>query len=303
MLLPWDQYIAIVGLSLWSMLELGVVALCLGLWLYRKRPARLLTKFQIKSTCFNLTVGILDTLFFAIPLSWLVFRFTSQLQLLTNRWALLDLDREGTLTTIGIGLLAVFAGDFVAYWRHRLEHFGWFWKSHVMHHSDAGMNWSTIFRFHPVNRLTTALIDSAALALLGFPSWAVVLNNLVRHYYGAFVHIDQPWTLGPLGRLLVSPAMHRWHHVLEGEGVGRNFASVFSVFDRWFGSWYCPGPCTVPLGVPGVRANDLLGQYLLPFRPGQAPGTGGPDSDRGHSSGGSRPPGPGPGQPDGPRFA
>ncbi|MNW08013.1 hypothetical protein D3C71_2047230 [compost metagenome] len=86
------------------------------------------------------------------------------------------------------------------------------------------------------------------------------------------MHINQPWTLGWLGKVLVSPAMHRWHHVLEGEGVGKNFASVFSIFDRVFGTYYCPGPCSAELGVPGVGDDDLIRQYALPFKFHDNPG-------------------------------
>jgi sterol desaturase/sphingolipid hydroxylase (fatty acid hydroxylase superfamily) len=266
MSMSFEQYIALCMRGLWSMFELGVAALCVGLWMYRKRPSDFVARINIRSGWFNLTVGVLDTLLLSIPLSFLAFKFISFIQLHMGRGTLLPLEMNTWLPSIAVGALAIFIGDFVAYWRHRLEHAGWFWQAHVMHHSDAAMNWSTIYRFHPVNRLTTALIDMTVLVLLGFPAWAVVLNGAVRHYYGAFVHIDQPWTLGPLGKLLVSPAMHRWHHVLEGEGVGKNFASVFSVFDRWFGTHYCPGPCDLALGVPGVRDTDLLSQYLLPFR-------------------------------------
>lgn len=162
--------------------------------------------------------------------------------------------------------LAVFAGDFVGYWRHRLEHTALLWPAHAIHHSDERMTWTTLFRFHPLNRLTTALIDSTALALLGVPPWAIVINNLVRHYYGMFIHMDVPWTYGPLGRVFVSPVMHRWHHVRDADGAGANFATVFSVFDQVFGTHHAPGPCTVPLGVRDDIGRGALAQLIWPFR-------------------------------------
>jgi sterol desaturase/sphingolipid hydroxylase (fatty acid hydroxylase superfamily) len=165
-----------------------------------------------------------------------------------------------------VGFAAIFAGDFVAYWRHRLEHVALLWPGHAIHHSDQAMTWTTGLRFHPLNRLTTALIDTTALALLGLPPWALALNNLVRHYYGLFIHMDLPWTYGPLGRLLVSPAMHRWHHVREGEGVGANFASIFAVFDQAFGTFHLPGPCAVPLGVPDPIGQGALANLIWPLR-------------------------------------
>ncbi len=165
-----------------------------------------------------------------------------------------------------VGFLAIFAGDFIGYWRHRLEHTAWLWPGHAIHHSDTAMTWTTGLRFHPLNRVTTALIDTSVLALLGFPVWALVANNLVRHYYGLFIHMDLPWTYGPLGRVLVSPAMHRWHHIRDANGAGANFATVFSVFDQAFGTYHVPGPCNAPLGVRDDIGRGALAQLLWPLQ-------------------------------------
>jgi sterol desaturase/sphingolipid hydroxylase (fatty acid hydroxylase superfamily) len=143
----------------------------------------------------------------------------------------------------------LFLGDFVSYWRHRVEHTRWFWPAHVIHHSDTDMTWLTLSRFHPINRVTTAAIDTFFLALLGFPTWALVANNLVRHYYGEFIHADLPWMYGRFRQVFVSPVMHRWHHARDVTGSGSNFSTVFSVFDWAFGTYYVPGLCNVPLGV------------------------------------------------------
>jgi sterol desaturase/sphingolipid hydroxylase (fatty acid hydroxylase superfamily) len=163
-------------------------------------------------------------------------------------------------------VIAVFAGDFIGYWRHRLEHTAFLWPTHAIHHSDTAMTWTTLFRFHPLNRLTTTLVDASALAMLGLPPWALAANLLVRHYYGMFIHMDLPWTYGPLSRVLVSPAMHRWHHVREADGAGANFATVFSVFDQAFRTYHVPGPCTVPLGVRDDIGQGAIAQLLWPFR-------------------------------------
>ena len=160
----------------------------------------------------------------------------------------------------------VFIGDFVGYWRHRLEHTQLLWPSHAIHHSDTEMNWLTLQRFHPVNRITTTLIDSSVLLALGFPAWAAVANGLVRHYYGYFIHADLPWTYGPLGKVFVSPAMHRWHHAKEYRYAGTNFATVFSVFDLAFGTFSVPGPCDVELGLEADMGTGVGGQLSYPFR-------------------------------------
>jgi sterol desaturase/sphingolipid hydroxylase (fatty acid hydroxylase superfamily) len=163
------------------------------------------------------------------------------------------------------GTLVVFCGDFVGYWRHRYEHTSLIWPTHAIHHSDTAMSWLTLFRFHPLNRLITAVIDTTFLAVLGFPDWTLVLNNWVRHYYGMFIHADVPWMYGVCGYVFVSPVMHRWHHVCESSGSGCNFATVFSIFDRVFGTLYVPGRCTVPLGVREDVGRGIGGQLVYPF--------------------------------------
>jgi sterol desaturase/sphingolipid hydroxylase (fatty acid hydroxylase superfamily) len=162
--------------------------------------------------------------------------------------------------------IALFIGDFVAYWRHRLEHVDLIWPWHAIHHSDERMTWTTGLRFHPLNRLTTTFIDMSALALLGLPLWAIVANGMVRHYYGLFIHMDLPWTYGPLSRVFVSPAMHRWHHVRDARGMGVNFATLFSVFDQAFRTYHVPGPCDVPLGVRDDIGKGALAQLTWPVR-------------------------------------
>jgi len=71
--------------------------------------------------------------------------------------------------------------------------------------------------------------------------------------------------------------MHHWHHVRDVDGAGYNFATVFSLWDRAFGTYHQPGPCTVPTGVRDDMGQGVLGQYAHPFktwwraiRPGEA---------------------------------
>lgn len=165
-----------------------------------------------------------------------------------------------------VGLIAIFAGDFIGYWRHRLEHTPPLWPAHAIHHSDTAMTWTTIFRFHPINRFSTGIIDTGLLALCGFPPEALFLNNIVRHYWGAFIHMDVPWTFGILGRVICSPVMHRWHHIRDANGAGVNFATVFSVFDQAFGTYAAPGLCTVPLGVRDPIGPSAASQLWWPFK-------------------------------------
>ena len=48
-------------------------------------------------------------------------------------------------------------------------------------------------------------------------------------------------------------------------GAGSNFATVFSVFDQAFRTYYVPGLCTVPLGVNDEMGKGTIGQLMYPF--------------------------------------
>jgi len=165
-------------------------------------------------------------------------------------------------------VVVVFVGDFVGYWRHRFEHSLLLWPSHSTHHSDTHMTWLTLERFHPLNRLSTFFIDTSCLLLLGFPVWAVLVNNIVRHYYGYFIHADIPIDYGRLAPWFVSPMMHRWHHANDRNAYQANFATVFALFDRWFGTYYVPAYAPPRLGVPSHSGGgSYLQQLRYPFLP------------------------------------
>ncbi|MGH6950361.1 MAG: sterol desaturase family protein [Vitreimonas sp.] len=216
----------------------------------------------------NLALFVFDIVFVA-PL--LALALAAVGQMLQRTGLSLPASTWSGLPVWAVMFIAVFAGDFVGYWRHRLEHTAALWPAHAVHHSDAAMTWTTGLRFHPINRLSTALIDTTALAMLGLPPAALIANNLVRHYYGLFVHMELPWTYGPIGRVLVSPAMHRWHHIRDADGAGANFATVFSVFDQAFRTYHNPGPCAVPLGVRDPIGQGALAQLLWPLRVALSP--------------------------------
>ena len=158
--------------------------------------------------------------------------------------------------------LAVIVGDFVGYWRHRLEHSRILWPAHAVHHSDRELSWFSLNRMHPINRFSTVTIDGAVLALFGFPVGAVIANAFVRNAWGYFIHADLRWTLGPLGSVLISPSAHRWHH--GRRTANRNFATVFVWWDRLHGTYVAsPQPCTEPSGIDG-RAGGFVFEMAAP---------------------------------------
>lgn len=231
----------------------------------KRRKALAAAGRAARETRTNLSIYFLDALLLGPPLALLLAAMAALFE--ASGLTLVSPERWSGLPPLLVGLLAVVAGDFVGYWRHRLEHTRLLWPSHAIHHSDTEMTWLALARFHPVSRLVTLLLDNSILFLLGFPPYALLVNNFVRHYWGHFIHADLPWTFGPLGKIVVSPAMHRWHHSIDPSAHGTNFATIFSVIDRLFGTFRVPGPCTGPFGVAHDMGSGVIGQLAYPFRP------------------------------------
>ena len=129
-----------------------------------------------------------------------------------------------------------------AYWRHRIEHQPGLWRFHATHHADEELHWLSVLRKHPVSKFLEMLVDSLPVLLLGFPAWSILAAQLIRSWWGYFIHADVPWTLGMAGRWLISPAAHRLHHIRDETLMGSNYGNMLTLWDRLFGTWRDPAP-------------------------------------------------------------
>jgi sterol desaturase/sphingolipid hydroxylase (fatty acid hydroxylase superfamily) len=168
------------------------------------------------------------------------------------------------LPEVWLLVLALLIDEFVVYWRHRAEHTRVLWPIHATHHSDEAMTWLTLQRKHPLSDFLGKLVDAIPLILLGFPAWAVVASTLIRTWWGYFIHADLPWTLGPVGKVLISPAAHRLHHIDDEKLMGHNFGGFFTLWDRVFGTFNdASGYLNCRTGVAG-GSRPLVGELVRP---------------------------------------
>jgi sterol desaturase/sphingolipid hydroxylase (fatty acid hydroxylase superfamily) len=249
---------AILVLILPADILIGLAILTKGL-----NGALVAAKRAAGETRFNLTLYILDSLFvgpIVIMLYALMANFADAFGL-----RLISPHIWNTIPSPLVGIAAVVAGDFIGYWRHRLEHTRFLWPAHAVHHSDTEMTWLALFRFHPINRITTFVIDNSFLLILGFPGYGLLVYFIVKHHYGIFIHADLPWRYGRIGRVFVSPVMHRWHHSIDPAAHQTNFATIFSAFDRMFGTYRVPALPSTALGVESHAAKGIVAQLLHPF--------------------------------------
>ena len=160
---------------------------------------------------------------------------------------------------------AVLLIDLAAYWRHRLEHDPALWRIHATHHADEAITWFSVVRKHPLSRLLSMLIDSLPALAIGLPVEAVLAANVVRSWWGHFIHADVPWTLGPVGTVLISPAAHRLHHIRDETLMGFNYGNTVTVWDKLFGTYRDPAPylnCTTGIA---EGSRGFFGELKRPW--------------------------------------
>lgn len=160
---------------------------------------------------------------------------------------------------------AILLIDLVAYWRHRLEHHPLLWRIHATHHADTAIHWLSVQRKHPIGKLLSMLADNLLVLLAGVPFWAIVAAGFLRTIWGYFIHADLPWTLGIFGRVLISPAAHRLHHIRDETLMGTNYGNTVTLWDRLFGTYCDPTPyLDCETGIEeGTRG--FIGELMRPF--------------------------------------
>ncbi len=157
--------------------------------------------------------------------------------------------------------------DFVSYWTHRKFHGGRWWPFHAVHHSSEDLDWLSSVRVHPVNSLLMNLAQAAPLALLGFNPFVAVSTAPIFTLYAILLHARVDWTYGALGRLIASPAFHRWHHSKDPLAIDKNFAGLFAFWDVLFGTFYLPRDrAPEDFGIRDPMPAGFVGQLTQPFR-------------------------------------
>lgn len=131
--------------------------------------------------------------------------------------------------------------DFVDYWLHRGQHrWRWWWALHALHHSQRKMSFWTDNRNHLLDDLILDAVKAAVALAIGVEPSQFVGLIIATRVLQSLQHANLAWSLGPLGRVVVSPLFHRRHHAIgvghEGPAGGCNFAVLFPVWDLLFGT-------------------------------------------------------------------
>ncbi len=135
--------------------------------------------------------------------------------------------------------LAFVLDDLAYYWFHRTAHrVRWFWAAHVIHHSSQHYNLTTALRQTWTGFFALSFLFRLPLFLVGFPPALIFFLaglNLVYQYWIHTEAIDRMprW----FEAMMNTPSHHRVHHATNPRYLDRNYAGVFIVWDKMFGTY------------------------------------------------------------------
>jgi sterol desaturase/sphingolipid hydroxylase (fatty acid hydroxylase superfamily) len=194
--------------------------------------------------------------------------FTAAAWATRNGYGVLNFVSATSWTTIPATVLVL---DLVSYAWHWANHrIPLLWRLHRVHHSDPTFTVSTGIRFHPGELLLSLPLRLAAIVLIGAPVGAVLAFEVAFAFANLFEHGDinlptraESW----LDRVCITPAIHRRHHTKVGPERDTNFGTIFSIWDRTFGTFTPNGSATrIETGLPGTEGLGLSCVLTLPVR-------------------------------------
>ncbi|WP_423927042.1 sterol desaturase family protein [Candidatus Palauibacter sp.] len=170
--------------------------------------------------------------------------------------------------------VAVVAFDAWQYLWHRLNHrIPFLWRFHQVHHSDAELDATSGLRFHTGEIVLSSIARLAVLPLLGLTVAEVLVYETILLPIILFHHsnLRVPGAVDRRLRwLIVTPWMHWVHHSDYQPETDSNYSSIFSFWDRAFGSFRLRAePRDIRLGLENLDRSEwgtLRGMLAMPFR-------------------------------------
>jgi len=182
----------------------------------------------------NITIGSLNILFAAITIAPVAAAAIA----VDWRWGLFNRISVPSVVAIVISVLVL---DALAYLQHRLLHASAvLWRVHRVHHADVDLDATTGLRFHPFEALISYVRMVAAVVILGLPPAGVAIYLWISAIITVLTHanVRLPSRLESVAQwLVVTPAMHAIHHSALPAETDRNFATIFSMWDRLGGTY------------------------------------------------------------------
>ena len=151
-------------------------------------------------------------------------------------------------------LMALLGLDLLSYAWHWLNHrLPLLWRFHKFHHRAKDLDALMAYRFHPVEVFLGFQIRSVVVLVLGFNAEELALflhiysaSNLIQHSGVRFPYRVEK----VLSKIIITPRVHTVHHSVVITNQLSNFGTIFSFWDRIFGSFVWDEKTeTMPIGL------------------------------------------------------
>lgn len=176
---------------------------------------------------------------------------------------------------IGLLLLDLIGAWLVHYLQHKIK---WMWKFHLVHHADTYVDASTANRHHPGESVFRFIFTVLAVLISGTPIWLVMLYQSLSVLLSQFNHanISLPNRVDKaISLVLVSPNMHKVHHHYMQPYTDSNYANIFSIWDRIFGTFKTLDRKKLVYGIDTHMQphehSDIKNLMSIPFQEYRAP--------------------------------
>lgn len=194
-----------------------------------------------------------------------------------NNFGILNLIAMPLWLKVVLGLLILdFVGAYFAHWiGHKVK---FFWKFHVVHHTDTNVDVTTGLRHHPGETFVRLSFTLLGAAIAGAPIGIVMLYQTISIFFAHLTHANintksklDDW----LSYVFVTPNMHKVHHHYMQPYTDTNYGNIFSLWDRLFGTFATIDNDKLIYGVdthPLPEENDdLINLFKIPFQPYRRP--------------------------------
>lgn len=167
-------------------------------------------------------------------------------------------------------ILGVVTAEFGLYWAHRLAHeFHPLWRFHAVHHSVTKLWIVNTGRFHFIDSLTSIVMGTGILIVLGAPLEVVLWLSAITAYIGVLTHcnVDMKFFF-PLSYIFNTPELHRWHHSKVLREGNKNYGENLMVWDLLFRTHFIDSGRRPParIGITQQMPESFWQQLIWPFR-------------------------------------
>lgn len=134
--------------------------------------------------------------------------------------------------------LAFIGLDFVSYWSHRWKHeYNILWNQHIIHHSSEEYNLSCALRQQISGIIGIFFFLFIPMAIIGIKPEVVAIVAPLHLFAQFWYHTQLIGKMGILEYIIMTPSHHRVHHAINKEYLDKNYAAIFIVWDKWFGTF------------------------------------------------------------------